>query len=106
MVVAIKRGNQTVLIERLTECEECHRWFTVTVGIELVPGKPFLQLCVRCFLISMADRVKNPDAATGGGGDAAFVAGPADSLTNSAFVGGLPVAASKPPPKRRKKASS
>jgi hypothetical protein len=68
MVVAIQRGNQTVLIDRPAECEECHRWFAVTVGIELVPGKPFLQLCVRCFLISMAHRVKYPDAATGDGG--------------------------------------
>lgn len=106
-IVAIRRGNQTVLIERLTECEECHRWFTVTVGIELVPGKPFLQLCVRDFLTSIQHRVKNPDAATGDGGNSVTVAGSSESLANSRLcVDQDPVAASKPAPKRRKKAPS
>jgi len=107
-LVAIQRGHRTVPIEKLTECEECHRWFSVTVGIELVPGKPVLRLCVRDFLISMRHRVNNPDTATGDGGNSAPVAGSDVSLTTSSFVcEPEPVAAPSPraPRKPRRKAS-
>lgn len=105
LVAYVWRGQRRV-IEKLTQCEECLGWFTVTVGIELVPGKPPLQLCVREFLLAMQPRAQNASAVTGDGGNPApVVAGSAESLTSSAFVSEpRPVAATPAKPRRRRKA--
>ncbi len=104
-IVAFQRGGRILIVEKLDQCEECLEWFTVTIPIDLVPGKPPLRLCVRDFLISSMPLVKNTDAATGDGGNPA----PVDGSPAQGFVcepGPVAASSRRASRKPRKKTSS